>query len=306
VLFIHVFLFEASAGECLQRFGVRSCVYIIFCLRHKRKMEGATKLAPFNPSSKDVIAKTCDLAGVSSTDVVYDLGCGDGRLLVRLARDFKCKCVGVEYDETYVDRANKEVEFNKVGDLVEIRHADICKVDDLENATVIFMYLSVQGNVQLQTLIREAYNRGTRIVSNMFSLAYLGKPVETVECDGITRLYLYQNESGQPIEKMDEEEKGEEKEEGETWLEKLEWFFDPVRNPLVIKMFNIMIVGLVCTLVFIVYMGFGNVHIYNVCALTICLFISVNWFLGELKKAVAKEALENSDPQKSDKAKKTE
>jgi cyclopropane fatty-acyl-phospholipid synthase-like methyltransferase len=87
-------------------------------------LASAPKLAPFNPSSADVIDKACELVapGLGPRDVVFDLGCGDGRLLVRMAQCFRCRCVGVEYDEVFVERARAEVKRQGLEALVEIRH----------------------------------------------------------------------------------------------------------------------------------------------------------------------------------------
>ncbi|GBG34094.1 Ribosomal protein L11 methyltransferase, putative [Hondaea fermentalgiana] len=271
---------------------------------------GAPKLAPFNPSSPDVIHRTCDLlgpgkhgAGIGEDDVVFDLGCGDARLLCAVALKYGCRCVGVEYDARFAERAEKEVEHYKVGHLVEVRHADATKVADLDRATVIFMYLNVQSNLALQEVVTAAYRRGVKIVSNMFSLKYLGDDfVEAVVCDGITRLYLYDQmrakAKGSSTCAEDEAqsslgEKGEEvapPREKSAFMKKLEWFFDPLRNPYIIKIFNGAMVALFALLLFLMYHGLGNIHIYNIIILSLCLFFMVNWFIREYRAAVEQEA----------------
>lgn len=88
-------------------------------------MVGAARLAPFNPSSAEVVRSAKSLARVGKSDVVFDLGCGDGRLLIHLAKNAGCRCVGVEYDEKFVSKAKAEVKHeglevsNAFGGLVE-------------------------------------------------------------------------------------------------------------------------------------------------------------------------------------------
>jgi len=272
---------------------------------------GAPKLAPFNPSSAEVVARTGELARITEDDVVYDLGCGDGRLLASLASERRCRCVGIEYDPVYVERAKEEVEYRGVGDLVEVRHGDVCEVADIEHASVVFMYLSVKDNDKLRALVQQAFDSGARIVSNMFSLKYLGEPSESVVCDKITRLYLYEKPSEHDDEGDAGETEGESKskpppsgtkasgrnlqdEEGEeeTLIQKLERWFDPLRNPLIIKIFNGAMAALTILLAVLVYLGLGNIHLYNIGALSLGLTVAVNWFLGELRKAVEAEKAE--------------
>ncbi|CAK9004801.1 Protein-lysine N-methyltransferase (Archaeal protein lysine methyltransferase) (aKMT) [Durusdinium trenchii] len=279
-------------------------------------MEGAPKLAPFNPSSKDVLRKACELARPTPEDVVFDLGCGDGRLLVVMAKSSGCAGVGLEYDEQYYRRALADVEFEGLQDRVEIRHADVTKVADLDRATIVFVYLSVKGNKDLNALLQGAFDRGAKIVSNMFTLGYLGPPSEQVQCDGITMLYLYDKncppEAGgdaasasaakargaTPVNEDTDDElsskrpgsaataAGEGTEEKSEWLLWLEYIFDPLRNPYIIQIFNGAMTAMVLLLTALLYFGLGNIHIYNISMITICLLVSVNWFLHELRKAV--------------------
>lgn len=273
----------------------------------------APKLAPFNPSSADVIRQACDLlaktGGIGKEDVVFELGCGDARLLCALAQKFGCRGVGVEYDARFVQRAQQEIEHYKVSHLVEVRHADVTKIKDIDQATVVFMYLNVQDDRDLQKLVGDAYSNGARILSSMFSLKYLGDFNDAVVCDGITRLYYYRK----PVDAEDEDadlaspeasgngqdalqnvQGGDEGEKSEL-LKKLEWFFDPLRNPYIIKVFNGAMISLFLLLIFLVYNGLGNIHIYNIVLLSMCLFCAVNWFIREYRAAVEKETQEKEE-----------
>lgn len=288
-------------------------------------LASAPKLAPFNPSSADVINRTCKLVGsLGAHDVVFDLGCGDGRLLMALAERFGCRCVGVEYDERYVLRAREEVAHKGLSHLISVRHADVCKVTDLDTATVVFLYLSVQGNEELVRLVTSAYEGGARIVSNMFSLKYLGEAAEVVECDGITRLYLYDKADAAPasvpasaaaserrgaakeakgqkevqrrgaeVGEAGEQEEEENENENEM-LKWLQWLLDPLRNPAIMIVFNVAMVSLATVLATMAYYDVGSIsiHVYNMGILTICLFVSLNWFLQKVRAAIERERLE--------------
>jgi len=269
-------------------------------------MEGAPRLAPFNPSSKDVIGKTAGLLQLDENDVLFDLGCGDARLLCELAKCFRCRCIGVEYDKEFVERALTEVKCTGTAEFVEIRHADATKVEDLVQATAIFMYLSLHENNDLRDLIQIAFQRGVKIVSNMFRLSYLGEPAKVEECDGITRLFLYHkmsNESEQTgkTHRADEQEreegKGEEEEESDL-LKKLQWFFDPLKNPYIIQVFNGSMIALFLLNLILLYFGLGNIHVYIITTLCMLLAIALNWFMKEFRAAVEQEEAMKRQEQK--------
>lgn len=180
-------------------------------------------------------------------------------------------------------------------DLISIRHGDATKVDDLDRASVIFIYLNDHG--PLEPLLKSAHERGVRILSNMFSLKYLGTPADSVVCNNVTRLYLYDknaqatgylqfaNSVGSDNKERREEKEGEE----ETWMEWLQRVLDPLKNPLVMKVFNGSMGALVAVLFGMIYTRMLGIHPYNILVLTICLTVSVNWFVKELGKIVAEE-----------------
>ena len=84
-----------------------------------------TKLAPFNPTDTAAIAEVVRLANFAPSDVLYDLGCGDGRVLIHAAISAPLKrAVGVEYDKTYADRAKEAVKEAGLEERVTIFHGD--------------------------------------------------------------------------------------------------------------------------------------------------------------------------------------
>jgi 16S rRNA A1518/A1519 N6-dimethyltransferase RsmA/KsgA/DIM1 with predicted DNA glycosylase/AP lyase activity len=106
------------------------------------------------------------LAGVSSSDTVFDLGCGDGRICILAAEEFGAKSVGVELDKTLADAAAAAVQEKGLQERVRIIHGD-CRRLDVSQASVITLYLSDAGNWELlQSVV--GLKGGTRVVSLYF------------------------------------------------------------------------------------------------------------------------------------------
>ena len=133
------------------------------------KLMSDNKLAPFNPTADEAIATALDLAEVASDDVVYDIGCGDGRTLVAAAAR-AARCVGIEYDPVFSARAEAKAAAAGLSDRITIITGDALVVTDLSEATVVFVYLVPDGLRKMLPLLTEALDRGVRIVSNIFSL----------------------------------------------------------------------------------------------------------------------------------------
>lgn len=92
------------------------------------------------PTPNDVVEKMLETAGVKKTDLLYDLGCGDGRIVVQAAKKYGCKAVGYEIDPDRVADAIKNVKKRKVEHLAKIEQEDVFKLD-LSKANVIAIYL---------------------------------------------------------------------------------------------------------------------------------------------------------------------
>ncbi len=248
------------------------------------EMKDAPKLAPFNPSSQNVLESASKLGNVNKDSVVYDLGSGDGRLLIYMCKTYQCKGVGIEFDPIFVERSRKAVAAEGLEHLIEIRHADICKINDIENATVVFMFLCYQTNTDLQHVVQTAYNSGAKILSNMFSIKYLGEPTRKQVCDGVTNLYLY-CKTEQVVELPEEKETKK-----PEIVEKLEFYLDPLKNPWIIQIFHgamaclLLILG---TLIF--YAGIHNIHLYNISFLCICLWALTTWVFSKVQTAVERK-----------------
>ncbi len=124
--------------------------------------------AIFVPTPQDVVAKMLEAAHVGKDDVVYDLGSGDGRILIEAAKKYQSKAIGVEIDRDLVTLSRKRVEEAKLDKLVTIREADIFAAD-FSDATVVTVYLFPSLLKRLMPKF-EQLKPGTRIVSHEFPI----------------------------------------------------------------------------------------------------------------------------------------
>jgi precorrin-6B methylase 2 len=146
----------------------------------------------FVPTHQDVVDKMLELAQVKKGDLVYDLGCGDGRIVVTAAKKYGCKAFGFDVDPERIKESRENVEKNGVGNLVSIKQQDIFTLD-LSKANVVTLYLLPSLNVKLIPQL-EKLKPGSRIVSHAFDMRGV-KPnkIERVRCgDGVERtVYLW-------------------------------------------------------------------------------------------------------------------
>jgi tRNA A58 N-methylase Trm61 len=134
----------------------------------------------FVPTPQEVVEKMLELAKVTKKDIVYDLGCGDGRIVVTAARKYGCKAKGFDVDPDRIKESKANVKKNKVGELVSIERKDIFKLD-LRPASVITLYLLPDLNVKLVPQLKKM-KPGTRIVSHSFDMrGYKPDKVVTVK-----------------------------------------------------------------------------------------------------------------------------
>ncbi len=125
----------------------------------------------FVPTPRDIVEKMLKLAAVKKTDIVYDLGSGDGRIVIAAAKTYGCRAIGYELDRELVDLSRVQAEAAEVKSLVTIEAKDLFTAD-LRNADVIAVYLLPQ---QLEKLLPqlEKLKPGVRIVSHQFKIPTL-------------------------------------------------------------------------------------------------------------------------------------
>jgi uncharacterized protein (TIGR03000 family) len=125
----------------------------------------------FVPTPDDVVARMCQLAKVSRDDVVIDLGCGDGRIVIAAVADFKAKKgVGVDLDPDLIKESKANAKKRGVGDRVQFRVGDVLKISDLKDASVVMLYMGDDVNLRLRPILQKTLRPGSRIVSHRFEM----------------------------------------------------------------------------------------------------------------------------------------
>ncbi len=126
-------------------------------------------LAPYVVTSPEVVDEALRLAGVGKDDLVYDLGSGDGRIVIAAARQYGARGIGFELEQDLVHRAEENARLAGVSHLVEFRQQDVLTVD-LSPATVVTVYLSAQANLKLRPRMQAQLRPGARVVSYEFNM----------------------------------------------------------------------------------------------------------------------------------------
>jgi len=129
----------------------------------------------FVPTPQEVVNKMLEMAEIKEGDLLYDLGCGDGRIVVTAARKYGIKAVGFDIDPVRVEESLENVRKNKVEHLVTIKQADVFTLD-LREANVVTLYLLPSLNVRLMPQL-EQLRPGSRILSHEFDMNG-AKPLE--------------------------------------------------------------------------------------------------------------------------------
>ncbi len=127
------------------------------------------KGAPYVPSPEQVSRRMLQLADVSPGDVVYDLGSGDGRIVIMAAKEFGARGVGVEIDSQLVQEARLRAQRAGVAHRVEFHQGDLFETD-LSEATVVTLYLWPSMNNRLRPKLQRELDPGDRIVSHSFDI----------------------------------------------------------------------------------------------------------------------------------------
>jgi len=128
-----------------------------------------TPRAPFVATPPDVVDRMLTLAAVKSSDVVYDLGCGDGRIVIAAAREFGARGVGVDINPALVEEARRNAALARVEHLVTFRVEDALTTD-VSDATVVTLYLLASQNVALRPALMKQLRPGARVVSHNFAM----------------------------------------------------------------------------------------------------------------------------------------
>ena len=138
------------------------------------------------PTRQTVVDAMLKVANVKAGDVLYDLGCGDGRIPVTAAK-LGARAVCIDIDPRRIAEANENVKKNNVGDRVRVLNQDLFTTD-ISEATVVSLYLLPSLNLKLRPTLWKTLKPGTRIVSHDFDMGDW-KPEQTLNVDGATVYY---------------------------------------------------------------------------------------------------------------------
>lgn len=149
---------------------------------------------PYVATEDEAIVAMLKLADIKPSDVVYDLGCGDGRIVIAAAKKFGTRGVGVDIDPVRIREANENAKKAGVEKLVRFEEKDLFQAD-IHDASVVMLFLLNSVNLKLRPKLLQELKPGTRIVSNTFDMGDWKPdkevPVEGYADDVALSRYLY-------------------------------------------------------------------------------------------------------------------
>jgi ribosomal protein L11 methylase PrmA len=143
---------------------------------------------PYVPTPPEIVVEMLKLGNVHKGDVLYDLGCGDGRIVVAAAQKFGATAVGVDIDPERIKEAEENAKAAGVTDRVKFIQGNLFDAD-VSKATIVTLYLLPEVNLKLKPKLLETLRPGSRIVSHSFDMGEW-KPDKQVEI-GWRKLYLW-------------------------------------------------------------------------------------------------------------------
>jgi SAM-dependent methyltransferase len=142
----------------------------------------------FVPTPNEVVDKMLEMAKVTASDVVYDLGCGDGRIVITAAQKYGVRAIGVDIDPKRIAEATANAKAAKVTDKVRFIEGDLFETD-ISEASVVTLYLLTRLNEKLKPKLMKDLKPGTRVVSHAFDMGDW-KPEQTAQVASST-VYLW-------------------------------------------------------------------------------------------------------------------
>lgn len=157
--------------------------------------EDVADLAPYVATPMTVVEKMLEMAAVTENDVVYDLGCGDGRIVITAAKKCGARGVGIDLDPERIEESRRNAREAGVESLVIFRQEDATQAD-LSEATVITMYLLTESNEMLRPLLERTLREGVRVISHNYDIpGWSDREIDYVSIkaeDGVDHsIYLY-------------------------------------------------------------------------------------------------------------------
>ena len=137
-------------------------------------------LAPPCQSDMDVVTSILRFASPKPSDVLFDLGCGDGRICILASKLFGCKSVGCEIEDGLIDKFRVNIERTAAQDLVTMRHVDLRELD-ISTATIIVLYLLPESIAEIEPMLGGAIERGAVVICNSWGIKSL-EPKQALDC----------------------------------------------------------------------------------------------------------------------------
>ena len=152
-------------------------------------------LAPYYETPQVIVDRMLKLGGLRAGEKMFDLGSGDGRIVIMAARKYKADSTGVEFDDSLVKQSMKRIKSLGLSGIARIIHGDLLK-QDYASADLLTVYLLPVGNEKLTPILEKQLKKGARVVSHNSAFSgWTPVKIEEIENDGeghSHRLYLYQ------------------------------------------------------------------------------------------------------------------
>ena len=143
---------------------------------------------PYEPSTREIVDGMLKLADVTKNDIVYDLGCGDGRIVIAAAKEYGARGVGIDIDPVRIREAKENARAAGVTNLVAFRNEDLFEAN-IKEATVVMLYLWPGVNLRLRPKLLKDLKPGTRVVSHSHNMGDW-KPEKEIQVGG-HRVYFW-------------------------------------------------------------------------------------------------------------------
>ena len=168
-------------------------IYLIFfsCLCSSIPLAQSQEVqirTPFVATPPDIVNAMLKLAGARKSDVVYDLGCGDGRIVIAAAKEYGARGVGIDINPQRIAEANQNAQREHIASLVKFQTGDIFN-SDVRQASIVTLYMLPDVNLKLRPKLQHELKPGSRIVTHGFAMGDW-QPTQVEEVDG-EKIYLW-------------------------------------------------------------------------------------------------------------------
>ena len=151
------------------------------------------KVAPYYPTPETIVARMLELGGLKAGEKMFDLGSGDGRIVIMAAQKYHADAVSVEMDQDLCKQSTEKIRRLGLEKTAHIVKGDLFK-ESYSSADLLTIYLLPESNKKLAPVLEKQLKTGARVVAHDFQLPWTAEKVETIDDDGEGRshtLYLY-------------------------------------------------------------------------------------------------------------------